>query len=186
MTLLEEARRLRRQLGEWAIDPEWSLLVRYELQPHKPPQEWQRRFRQRIGRWLRVLGFDRSHYLKQAWHSGLKHANCTSGARTLLIWAEGADVQHVRESCKGLQRLLSGREDLLPVLVTDVADFAFYSRLGWLVEYLPDLSGDGASYRDRKRRYLAWRYRNALAVPVSAGLASQAEWDALLGLGDVR
>jgi hypothetical protein len=60
------------------------------------------------------------------------------------------------------------------VLITPLSDFAFYSRLGWLVEYLPKLGNDEA-YRERKRRYLAWRYRDATALPLSAGLADAAE-----------
>jgi hypothetical protein len=56
--------------------------------------------------------------------------------------------------------------------VTDVADFAFFSRLGWLVEYLPELSGQGEPYDERKARLLARLYRGAPAVPVRAGLES--------------
>ena len=182
MTLADETRMLRRQLAELADAPEWSLHVRYELLPQKPSLIWHQRFSSRLARLLRVLGLSRSRYFRQEWHAGLKHADCSTDAKLLLIWAEGGDLQCVRESCKGFQRLLAGRADLLPVMVVDVADFAFFSRLGWLVEYLPELSGDGGSYRDRKRRYLAWRYRDALIVPLSAGLASEVEWDELLEL----
>jgi hypothetical protein len=68
----------------------------------------------------------------------------------------------------------------VPVLVTDVADFAFFSRLGWLVEYVPALSTPADDYGERKRRYLAWRYRDAPALPVSAGLAEFAQVQELL------
>jgi hypothetical protein len=54
--------------------------------------------------------------------------------------------------------------------VTNVADFSFFSRLGWLVEYLPALSSPADGYAERKKRYLAWRYRDAPILPVSAGL----------------
>lgn len=182
MTLVEETRILRRQLNEWAADPEWSLLVRYELLPQQPFPVWHQRLSHRVGRMLRVLGLSRSRYRQQPWHAGLKHAIGAPDAKPLLIWAEGADHASVHEACAGFQRLLAGRTDVLPVLVTDVADFAFYSRLGWLVEYLPDFSGAGAPYRERKKRYLAWRYREALIVPLSAGLASEIEWDQLLDL----
>lgn len=57
----------------------------------------------------------------------------------------------------------------VPVLVTDVADFSFFSRLGWLVEYVPSLSTAGG-YAARKERYLAWLYRDVPAVPVTVGL----------------
>ncbi len=180
--LIEETRRLRRQLAELADNPEWALLVRYELLPQNPSPVWHRRFSQRMGRLLRVSGLSRSYYLRQRWRTDLKHTGDLSDARTLLIWAEGADPQQIREYCNGFQHLLTGREDLSPVLVTDVTDFAFYSRLGWLVEYLSELSGEGASYRERKHRHLAWRYRDALVVPVAAGLLNPQEWQEILHL----
>ena len=55
-----------------------------------------------------------------------------------------------------------------PVLVTDVADFAFFSRLNWLVEYVPSLSTPADGYSEHKLRYLAWRYRHVPALPVTA------------------
>lgn len=183
MTLVQETEALRARLKEWADDPEWTLLVRYELLPQKPSSVWHRRFSQKMGRLLRVLGLSRSRYLKQPWHAGLKHVQCPPQATPLLIWSEGQGRQLVRDACEGMKRLLDDHPEFLPVLVTDVADFAFYSRLGWLVEYLPDLSGSGPSYRDRKRRYLSGRYRDALAVPLSAGLAERFEFEVLLGTG---
>lgn len=180
MSVVEETHLLQRRVAALASHPEWDLLVRYELLPANPSPVLRERLLQRIWRLLRVLGLSRSRYLKQRWDVGLKHAGGSSNARTLLIWAESADREQVREACAGFQRLLAGRSDLTPVLLTDVADFAFYSRLGWLVEYLPELSGEGESYRERKRRYLAWRYRDALVVPVSAGLLNEAAWRALM------
>jgi hypothetical protein len=61
----------------------------------------------------------------------------------------------------------------VPILVTDVPDFAFFSRLGWLVEYVPTLAPPAGDYAERKRRYLAWRYRDAPALPASAGLTAE-------------
>ena len=183
MRLVQETEALRTQLQEWANDPEWALLVRYELLPQKPSPVWHRRLLHNVGRLLRVLGLSRARYLSQPWHSGLKHVQRPEQARPLLIWSEGHGNQFVRDACEGMQFLLADRPEFLPVLVTDVAEFAFYSRLGWLVEYLPELSGTGPSYRDRKRRYLAWRYRDALAVPLKAGLARRFEFEALLGTG---
>lgn len=182
MTLVQETEALRAQLKEWAKDPEWALLVRYELLPQKPLPVWHRRLSHKVGRMLRVLCLSRARYLAQPWRSGLKHVPCPPQATPLLIWSEGQDRQLVRDACEGMTLLLNDREEFLPVLVTDVADFAFYSRLGWLVEYLPELSGTGPSYRDRKRRYLAWRYRDALAVPLKAGLANRKEFAGLLGI----
>lgn len=180
MNVLEETRLLRRRLAELASQPEWDLLVRFELLPARPSPTLRERLLQRIWRLLRVLGLSRSRYLKQRWDVGLKHAGGSSAGRTLLIWAESTEREEIREACAGFQQLLASRSDLTPVLLTDVADFAFYSRLGWLVEYLPELIGEGDSYRERKRRYLAWRYRDAVVVPVSAGLLNEAEWRAVM------
>ena len=177
MKLVQKTQALRARLKEWANDPEWVLLVRYELLPQKPSPVLLRSILQRVGRLLRVLGWSRTRYREQSWHAGLKHAQCSPSASTLVIWAEGYDRLLIRDACEGMKRLLLDRPDFLPVLVTDVADFAYYSRLGWLVEYLPELSGSGPSYRERKRRYLAWRYRDALAVPVTLGLVGPKEWD---------
>ena len=178
MTLMQDTQALRSELKELASRVDWSVLIRYEL-PQKPSPILRKRIRQRVDRVLRILGLSRTRYLLQKWDVGLKHGPSSSEAKPLLIWAEGHDRQFVREACEGMKRLLEGRTDLLPVLVTDVADFAFYSRLGWLVEYLPELSGTGPSYRDRKRCHLAWRYREAVAVPLSAGLASPPELEML-------
>jgi hypothetical protein len=66
------------------------------------------------------------------------------------------------------------------VLITNHADFAFYSRLGWLVEYLPNLRGVGEAYDDRKAHYLAWRYQDASVLPLSAGLLTDEQWGQLI------
>ena len=60
------------------------------------------------------------------------------------------------------------RDGWAPVLVTDVADFAFFSRLNWLVEYVPSLSAPADGYFEHKLRYLAWRYRDVPALSVTA------------------
>jgi hypothetical protein len=75
---------------------------------------------------------------------------------------------------------VSNPSKVIPVLITDQADFAFYSRLGWLVEYLPNLRGVGEAYDDRKVQYLAWRYQDACVLPLSAGLLTDEQWDQLI------
>ena len=71
-------------------------------------------------------------------------------------------------------------DSYIPALITNHADFAFYSRLGWLVEYLPNLRGVGEAYDDRKAQYLAWRYRDASVLPLSAGLLTDEQWSQLI------
>ena len=193
MSLASQTEALRKQWRQWAAAPEWELLVRYELQPQKTSSWWYR-LSQWPGRRLRLWGLSRGKYLAQIWRPELKHAVSTdvstniSGAnspRTLLLWADLTALDESRAACRGVQDKLADRVELCPVLVTGLADFAFYSRLGWLVEYLPALSSgpsvpEGQSYCDRKTRHLAWRYRDALVLPLSAGLASQEEWEALI------
>jgi hypothetical protein len=75
---------------------------------------------------------------------------------------------------------VSNPSKVIPVFITDQADFAFYSRLGWLVEYLPNISGIGEAYDDRKAKYLAWRYQDACVIPLSAGLLTDEQWNQLI------
>jgi hypothetical protein len=182
LTVIEETRELRRELAALAAEPEWDLLTRYDLLGNKSPQSLQQRALRCIRRLLAATGLFLPHVTKYPWLPTLKHTPAPAGARSLLIWALGVEGDDLRQACEGVIDRLAGRIDFIPVLVTDVADFAYFSRLGWLVEYLPALSGEGNSYRERKRRYLAWRYRDALIVPVSAGCLDQAKWDELLGL----
>lgn len=180
MTLQEETQALRERLRHWAAAPEWKLLVRYELLPQRPSPVWRKRFSHRVGRLLRVLGLSRARYRAQTWRTALNHAETMPEGKTLLLWSDVTDTAASRSACAGIQRLLAAHPEYTPVLVTDLADFAFYSRLGWLVEYLPDIPGDGFSYSERKQRYLAWRYRDAVALPLAVGLVEQREFDALI------
>lgn len=179
MDITQKTQQLRAQLRTWANDPDWDLMVRYELLPQKPPAQWHQRLPQRVGRLFRVMGLDRTRYHNLGWHAGLKHSSFKPEAKPLLFWSEGAGQKAIRAACAGAQCLLQCHPECLPVLVTDMADFSFYSRLHWLVEYLPHL-GDDAAYYDRKRRYLAWRYRAALKLPLAAGLVGQKEFDTLI------
>jgi hypothetical protein len=182
MTVIEETLALRLDLAALAAEPEWDLLTRHDLLAKKPPQSLQDRVLRILNQFLAATGLFRPHVTKYPWLPTLKHAPVAADARALLIWALGAGRHELRQASEGFSVKLLVKPDLVPVLVTDVADFAYFSRLGWLVEYLPELSGAGASYQERKRRHLAWCYREALIVPVSAGCLNQAQWDELLGL----
>lgn len=182
MSVVQETLTLRRELAGLAADPEWDVLARYDLLGKKPPQSLQERALRFARRLLAATGLIPPHVTKYPWRSTLKHVPVVEDVRALLIWAPGVRRDELRQACEDFSRRLKSNSALVPVLVTDVADFAYFSRLGWLVEYLPELSGEGRSYRERKRRYLAWRYRDALIVPVSAGLANEVEWGELMGL----
>lgn len=183
MTLLDETRALRREMASLAATPDWNLLVRSDLLADKPPRLLRDRAWRRIRRALCALRLAPPHVTHYPWLPTLKHGCAAPDAGALLVWAVGVAPDDLRAACLGLGRLLRGNDSLAPVLVTDVADFAWFSRLGWLVEYLPELGGQGTLYTDRKKRHLAWRYRKAVVVPVSAGLASPAQWRELLNDG---
>lgn len=180
MSLLKKASALRNELAGLAAAPEWDLLVRHDLLAKKEPASLQARIWRRIRSWMASVGLLRPHVTPYAWLPTLKHSPRAEGAKTLLIWAPDVGRDELRRFCHGFAARLDGDLGWAPLLVTDVADFAFYSRLGWLVEYLPELSGEGTAYAERKRRYLAWRYRDACVVSADAGLANDEEWQALL------
>ena len=166
MTLSEEIGELRRELAQLAREAETDLARRYALR-NPPPRRLSlyRRTRMLVGTLLRKLGF-----LVEPWLPGLRHFKGSEGARPFVIWALKTDRDTLRDACRGFEKLQAALPGRVPVLVTDVADFAFFSRLGWLVEYVPELSAPAGRYAERKKRYLAWRYRDAPALPVSAGL----------------
>lgn len=179
MTLGEEISELRRKLEEMAARQEAELVDRYALR-FPPPEQLNlyRRVRMTVGQALRSLGI-RSPRPAEPWLPGLRH--CPDDSELpFVIWAMGTDRDVLRLACRGfdaLQHALPGR---VPVLVTDVVDFANFSRLGWLVEYVPALSAPAGRYAERKLRYLAWRYRKSPALPVSAGLKEGVRIEELL------
>lgn len=121
--------------------------------------------------WLIALGVIKPGQFGTAWSPRLKHVPAAQDAKVMLFWAVGAfDKQELRLELTAQLERFKSQGGGLGVLVTNVPDFAFYSRLGWLVEFLPALPGDREAYVQQKLRYLAWRYRGAVVVPVSAGL----------------
>lgn len=105
-----------------------------------------------------------------AWSPALKHGSALHG-KTLYLQNDLQNKTQSREACDNIKSWLKGLQ-FIPVLETGISDFAFYSRLGWLVEYLPNLDGNGA-YVAQKKHYLAWRYKGAIRIPLSAGLGSK-------------
>ncbi|MEX2123391.1 MAG: hypothetical protein WD795_05830 [Woeseia sp.] len=168
MTAQSDIRLLRDHLDDLArgsIDD----LAPYELQwpPMPPGFYWRVRW---LGSWLlRCLESMRLKKI-EIWPAGLKQVPDSARAKPLLIWAVGTDRNTLRAACRGFSQLQSSLPGFVPVLVTDVADFAFFSRLGWLVEYVPELQGPGETYTSRKARFLVRLYRDAPALPARAGL----------------
>lgn len=180
MSLRADIEDLRAELNRLALEADSGLAQRYALW-HPPGQRrtLYRRFRKAFGRLLRRLKLRPTQPL-EPWVPVLRHAGYADDAEPVVIWALGADREQLEQACRRIERLLEALPGRVPVLITDVPDFAFYSRLGWLVEYLPALGAPADGYRERKRRYLAWRYRHAAALPVSVGLAENVKREELL------
>ena len=172
MSLSSETAHLRKELTRSFGRAEPRLAKRYERLPLESLTPFQR-FRKAAGRLRRRL-FRHPLPLAEPWLPALKHFESGEVARPLVIWALGTDRETLREACMGFETLYASLPGFAPVLVTDVADFAFFSRLHWLVEYVPSLAPPAARYAERKRRYLAWLYRDAPVLPVSAGLSEEA------------
>lgn len=177
--LTRETQRLRTWLQSLAARPDKQLLFGYSFvykpRPLRLPKGRKARIRARYQHWQqerRTLEPDVQH----RWQVGLKHVPVVKAGSVLLVWAVDAPGVDIRRACSGLAELLAGMPGVQPVLVTDKADFAWYSRLGWLVEYVPSIAGRG-NYKRDKTAYLAWRYRDAIALPVQAGLTGRNEFE---------
>lgn len=176
LTLATETAALRAELARLVARDDRKTRLRYSL----PPASLGERLLYDAGGFLHSVGLSRGYLPGYHWRSSLKHARQVEQGKLLLIWGVGAEHDVLRPACQGLACHLEATPGFLPVLVTEVADFAYYSRLGWLIEYVPNLRGEGESYPERKLAYLAWRYRDALALPVVAGLATAEEWKGLV------
>lgn len=180
MSLQSEITALRAHIERLARKGEGGLTRRYALwHPPGVRRTLYLRLRRRLGRLLRWLRL-RPTLPAEPWLASLSYVERDADATPLVIWALQSDRDRLRESCLGIESLLSEMSGYSPVLITDVADFAFYSRLGWLVEFVPDLNAPARHYAERKRRYLAWRYRDAPALPLSVGLAPDVSPEDLL------
>lgn len=176
MDLDAETDELKLYLEKLADTPDDELLTRYTMQrPGRPPGlYWQLRWLAgRVLRWLESRGILHS----EPWPVSLKHADSSSSAKPLLIWAVGIDRETLREACDALSGSLHELPGFAPVLVTDVADFAYFSRLGWIVEYMPRLGGHGEAFEDRKLKHVARLYRGAPVLPAIASLEAGDAWD---------
>lgn len=176
MTTREEAKSLRRRLDQLANEFDTGINQRYDLQFISSEElKLGRRLRRATGRLLRRLGLMRPLPARpppplEPWLTELSYVDYSVAAKPLLIWAMNIDRDELCSACGRIKELQTGSPGWAPVLVTDVADFAFFSRLNWLVEYVPSLSAPADGYSEHKLRYLAWRYRDVPALPVTADL----------------
>lgn len=113
------------------------------------------------------------------WTPALKHSNFQNG-QTLYITCDLQSKEESRIACTKIKHWLTGIH-FVPVLETGISDFSFYSRLGFLIEYLPNLDGNMV-YITQKKHYLRWRYRGAKYIPLSSGLCNKQQFLAHLGL----
>ena len=169
-----EAGSLRQRLEQLADEFDTGISRKYDLQFISPEElRLRRRLRRSAGRLLRRLGLLRPLPARpprplEPWLTELSHIDYGNTAKPLLIWAMDIDRDELRSACDRIRELQTRSPGWAPVLITDVADFAFFSRLGWLVEYVPSLSAPADGYSGRKLRYLAWRYRDVPALSVAA------------------
>ena len=169
---------LRRQLNQMAEDFDASLSRKYHLEfwvpEPEPPPSLYRRIRGAAGRLLRWFGLLETRPPPppppppEPWLTELKSIDYGAAANPLLVWAPGVDRDELHKVCTRIQKMQTRSPGWAPVLVTDVADFAFFSRLKWLVEYVPSLSAPAEGYSECKLRYLAWRHRDIPALPATA------------------
>jgi hypothetical protein len=172
MTAYPDVESLRRHLHRLEQEFETGLSQRYTLQFRTPEEPgFIRRVRARVGqllRWLHVKPPVPPPPPPEPWLTELKHVDYGNTPRPFLIWAMDIDRDELRTACVQIRQWQSGSPGWAPVLITNIADFAFFSRLKWLVEYVPSLSAPADEYANRKLRYLAWRYRDVPALPASA------------------
>ena len=169
VSLKEEINALERHLRELAAHNDDELAARYLIKRSPRPKGLYWQLRGIVGsivRWLEA----RWPWRKDPWPVSLKQQPTDPQAKPLLIWGVGTSRETLREACTNLSERWDSFPGFAPVLITDEADFAFFSRLGWLVEYLPQLAGQGEPYEERKLKFLARLYRGAPVIPVSAGL----------------
>ena len=168
-TLKNEIKALEQHLRELASHTDDDLITRYQIKGTPRPTGLYWRLRGLAAYIVRrLIAITPSR--KVAWPVSLKQLPLDPKAKPVLIWAVGADQDTLREACTCLSERWNTLPGFAPVLITDVADFAFFSRLGWLVEYLPHLTGEGEPYEERKLKYLARLYRDAPVLPIYAGL----------------
>ena len=168
-SLKEEINALERHLRELAAHTDDELVERYLIKRSPRPKGIYWQLRGMVGtvlRWFQA----KWPWRPDPWPVSLKKQPTDAQAKPLLVWAVGTSRETLREACTSLSERWDSLPGFAPVLITDVADFAFFSRLGWLVEYLPRLAGQGEPYEERKLKYLARLYRGAPVIPVTAGL----------------
>jgi hypothetical protein len=186
MTRRAEADSLRRRLKQLANEYDSGIDRRYDLQFISPEElKFSRRLRRATGRLLRRLGLMRPLPPRpptplEPWLTELDHVDYGNTAKPLLIWAMDVDRDELRSACDRIRELQTGSPNWAPVLVTDVADFAFFSRLNWLVEFVPSLSAPADEYFGHKLHYLAWRYRNVPALSVTTAIKENMSLEDLL------
>lgn len=149
-----------------------NLVNKYEILPRRvllmarSRMPLRLRFYRAVRDWLVSLWLIKPSQFDSAWSPRLKHVPVAQDAKVVLFWAVGEDdKQDLRLALAAELERFKSQGAGLGVLLTNVPDFAFYSRLGWLVEFLPTLPGDREAYAQQKLRYLAWRYRDVAVVP---------------------
>jgi hypothetical protein len=177
---------LRSRLRQLANEFDTGIRRRYDLQFVSPEElRLRRRLRRSAGRLLRQLGLlpplpPRPPLPTETWLAELRYVDYGANAQPILLWAMGIERDELRRACDRIRELLAKSPGRAPILLTDVADFAYFSRLSWLIEYVPSLTAPCEAYGGQKLRYLAWRYRDVRAMSVTAEIRGDTTLEDLL------
>ena len=117
---------------------------------------------------INILLLKNKYYFNITWNSGLKHYTGKS-KHTILVVDNVNDKEKIFKVCTNLKNIFLSLNETSIVLITNYADFHFYSRLGWMIEYLPSALPNSSLYIAQKKQYLAWRYKNSTVLPLSLG-----------------
>ncbi len=139
----------------WSKGPSWKFIFKYTLNAIQFQRLWWHKL---LYPFMNTIGLYKAKKAS-SWKVDLKHAPATGQKKTLLLWSEGLEKDQQRTLCQKVQNYVQKNPEYIPVLVTDIPDFAYFSRLHWLVEYLPKLRvREDKDYAQQKREYIAWRY----------------------------
>jgi hypothetical protein len=141
-SLKEEVKALEQHLRKLAAHTDDELAARYLIKRSPRPKGLYWQLRGIVGsvlRWFQAWW----PWRQKPWPVSLKQLPIDPKAKPLIIWAVGSDRNTLREACTGLSKQWNSMPGYAPVLITDIADFAFFSRLGAWKSIVSRHSGEG-------------------------------------------
>ncbi len=168
--LANKKENLAYSLKDLANAPPWDFIIRNELMPQGLKWYFLRIF-MRSRTKIMHIAHRHTHFEKRFWQKDLKHAPRNKAQHSLVLYSEGMEKNTQRTICNKILKFFHDFPQFVPVLMTDIADFAYYSRLHILVEYLPALTCKKETiYKQKKKQYLAWLYRDTVFLDLQANM----------------